>query len=257
MKLSVVIPARNEAGNIGPTVDGVRERLRREEIAYEIVVVNDGSADATVEEVQARCAVDPGVRLVHNQGPHGFGYAVRCGLDAMIGDAVAIVMADGSDSPDDLVNYFYILPDRAECAFGSRFLPGSGVENYPPLKLAINRLANLFIRLLFGLRYNDVTNAFKAYRVNVIQGCRPFLSPHFNLTVELPLKAIVRGYTYAVIPINWRQRTRGVSRLRLKEMGSRYLFIVLYIWLEKLLTRGDYRRPSGADFERWPHVPRA
>ncbi len=257
MKLSVVIPARDEAGNIGPTVDGVRERLKREGIDYEIVVVNDGSADATVEEVQVRCAADPGVRLVHNQGPHGFGYAVRCGLDAMIGDAVAILMADGSDDPDDLVRYCYILRDRAECAFGSRFLAGSEVENYPPLKLAINRLANLFIRLLFGFRYNDVTNAFKAYRANVIHGCRPFLSPHFNLTVELPLKAIVRGYTYAVIPISWRQRTRGVSRLRLKEMGSRYLFIVLYLWLEKLLTRGDYHRPSGEVFERWPHVPRS
>jgi dolichol-phosphate mannosyltransferase len=252
MKLSVVIPARNEAGNIGPTLDRIRERLNQENITYEIVVVNDGSSDATVEEVQARRAADPGIRLVHNQGPHGFGYTVRCGLDAITGDAVAIVMADGSDSPDDLVRYFYILRDRAECAFGSRFLPGSHVENYPRLKLAINRLANLFIRVLFGLRYNDVTNAFKAYRVNVIQGCRPFLSPHFNLTVELPLKAIIRGYSYEVIPITWRQRKEGVSQLHLKEMGSRYLFIVLYIWLERLLTRGDYRRPTGERFKRWP-----
>lgn len=254
MKFSVVIPARNEAGNIGPTLDRIRERLKQEGVAYEIVVANDGSSDATVEEVHARCVADPGIRLVHNQGPHGFGYAVRCGLNAMTGDAVAIVMADGSDSPDDLVKYFYILRDRAECAFGSRFLPGSHVENYPPLKLAINRLANLFVRLLFGLRYNDVTNAFKAYRVNVIQGCRPFLSPHFNLTVELPLKAIIRGYSYEVIPISWRQRTRGVSRLGLKEMGSRYLFIVLYVWLEKLLTRGDYRRPPGEVFKQWPKI---
>jgi len=255
MRFSVVIPARNEAGNIGATLDRIRERLTREAITYEIVVVNDGSSDATVEEVHARRAVDPGVHLVHNRGLHGFGYAVRCGLDAVTGDAVAIVMADGSDSPDDLVRYFYILRDRAECAFGSRFLPGSHVENYPRLKLAINRLANLFIRVLFGLRYNDVTNAFKAYRVNVIHGCRPFLSPHFNLTVELPLKAIIRGYSYEVIPITWRQRTLGESQLHLKEMGSRYLFIVLYIWLEKLLTRGDYRRPTSEVFKRWPPTP--
>ena len=162
-----------------------------------------------------------------------------------------------SDSPDDLVAYFYILRDRAECAFGSRFLPESRVEHYPRFKLVVNRLANLFIRLLFGLRYNDVTNAFKAYRASVIKGCRPFLSPHFNLTVELPLKAIVRGYSYEVIPISWRQRKQGVSRLHLKEMGSRYLFIVLYIWLEKLLTRGDYRRPAGEVFEQWPRTPSA
>jgi dolichol-phosphate mannosyltransferase len=248
VKLSVVIPARDEAANIGPTLDAIRERLGREGIAYEIVVVDDGSTDATAAEVRARAATDPRVRLVPSTGPYGFGYAVRRGLDVFEGDAVATMMADGSDSPDDLVRYFFVLRDRAECALGSRFLPGSHVEHYPPLKLVINRLANTFIRLLFGLRYNDVTNAFKAYRANVIEGCRPLISPHFNLTVELPLKAIVRGYSYEVLSIRWKQREQGVSRLRLREMGSRYLFIVLYIWLEKLLTRGDYRRSSGEPF---------
>ena len=248
MTFSVVIPARNEAGNIGPTIDAIRERLRRDGIAYEIVVVDDGSRDATVDEVRARAERDAGVRLVQNPGPHGFGYAVRCGLDAFTGDAVAIMMADGSDSPEDLVRYFYILRDRAECAFGSRFAVGAHVEDYPRFKLLVNRMANLFVRALFRIPYNDVTNAFKAYRANVIDGCRPFLAAHFNLTVELPLKAIVRGYSYETIPISWRQRKRGTSSLLLQEMGSRYLFIVLYVWLEKVLTRGDYRRPAGEAF---------
>jgi dolichol-phosphate mannosyltransferase len=242
--LSVVIPARNEAENIGPTLDALRTRLGAEGIDYELVVVDDGSADATPGAVEQRAAVDAGVRLVRNTGIHGFGHAVRCGLDAFTGDAVAITMADGSDSPDDLVRYFYVLRDRAECAFGSRFVPGSEVVDYPRFKLLVNRAANWFIKVLFGLRYNDVTNAFKAYRANVIDGCRPFLSPHFNLTVELPLKAMVRGYSYETLPINWRQRHHGVSNLKLQEMGSRYLFIVLHVWLEKMLTRGDYRRPD-------------
>jgi len=245
MRLSVIIPARNEADNIGPTVDAIRVRLTRDGIAHEIVVVDDGSSDGTAEEVRARAATDASIRLVENPGPHGFGYAVRRGMDVFDGDAVAIMMADGSDSPDDLVRYFYVLRDRAECAFGSRFISGGSVENYPRLKLVINRLANTFIRLLFGFRYNDVTNAFKAYRANVIQGCRPLLASHFNLTVELPLKAIVRGYSYEAIPISWRKRKYGVSSLMLQEMGSRYLFIVLYVWLEKLLSRGDYRRAEG------------
>jgi dolichol-phosphate mannosyltransferase len=245
MKLSVVIPARNEAANIGPTLDALGTRLRAEGVPYELVVVDDGSSDATPLEVTARAADDPAVRLVRNEGLHGFGHAVRCGLDAFSGDAVAIVMADGSDSPDDLVRYYYVLRDRAECAFGSRFLRGSEVVDYPRVKLMVNRLANWFIRVLFGVRYNDVTNAFKGYRANVIEGCRPFLSPHFNLTVELPLKAIVRGYSYETLPISWRQRHHGVSSLKLQEMGSRYLFIVLHVWLEKMLTRGDYRRSDG------------
>lgn len=252
MKLSVVIPARNEQGNLGPTLDALRERLSAEGIAYELLVVDDGSTDDTADDVRRRAAVDPGVRLLQNFGRHGFGFAVRCGLDAFTGDAVVIAMADGSDSPDDVVQYFHVLRDKAECAFGSRFIAGSRVENYPRLKLVMNRVVNLGVRLLFGLRYNDVTNAFKGYRREVIAGCRPFLSPHFNLTVEIPLKAVVRGYSWAVVPISWRQRRFGTSHLRLKEMGSRYLFIVLYVWFEKLLTRGDYRRSPEEVFQSLP-----
>jgi dolichol-phosphate mannosyltransferase len=245
VRLSVVIPARDEAGNIGTTLEALRDRLHRAGIVYELLVVDDGSTDGTAAVVEAQARVDPAVRLVRNEGPHGFGRAVRRGLEAFTGDAVALVMADGSDSPDDLVRYHEVLKNGAECAFGSRFLPGSQVVDYPPMKLALNRLANLFVRLLFGLRYNDVTNAFKAYRADVVAGCQPLIAPHFNLTVELPLKAIVRGYSYRVLPISWRQRKVGVSRLKIKEMGSRYLFIVLHVWLEKVLTRGDYRRPPG------------
>ncbi len=242
MKLSVVIPARNEANNIGQTLDALCSRLHAEDIAYEIIVVDDGSSDATVAEVLARMRRDPQIRLLHHTGSHGFGRAVRCGLEAFSGDAVVIAMADGSDDPEDVVTYYYLLRDKAECAFGSRWIRGASVAHYPVFKLVLNRLTNTLIRLLFGLRYNDVTNAFKGYRAYVIQGCRPLLSPHFNLTVELPLKAIVRGYSFAVVPIRWRGRQHGYSSFRLKEMGSRYLFIILNVWLEKLLSRGDYHR---------------
>lgn len=251
MKLSIVIPAHNEAGNIGPTIDTLRARIQREGINYEIIVVNDNSSDTTVDEVNERAALDPAVRLVHNRGRNGFGYAVRCGLDHFSGDAVVIVMADGSDDPDDVIKYYYILRDKAECAFGSRFIKGSRIIDYPIHKLVINRLANLFTRVIFGLPYNDTTNAFKGYRANVIRGCQPFLSPHFNLTVEIPLKAIVRGYSYAIIPINWRNRAVGYSKLRIREMGSRYLFIVVYVLMEKWLTSGDYKRPQNEHFEAW------
>jgi dolichol-phosphate mannosyltransferase len=91
------------------------------------------------------------------------------------------------------------------------------------------------------LRYNDVTNAFKLYRRSAIAGAQPLLSHHFNLTVELPLKCIIRGYRYAVLANSWKNRERGISKLRIKEMGSRYLFVILYCWLERTLSRGDYR----------------
>ena len=142
----------------------------------------------------------------------------------------------------DLVRYYQKLTEGYECVFGSRFIPGAAVVDYPVHKLVLNRLANWFVKTIFGIRFNDVTNAFKVYRREAIEGMHPLISPHFNLTVEMPLKAIVRGYSYTVIPINWTNRASGISKLKMKEMGSRYLFIVLYLWLEKVLARGDYRR---------------
>jgi dolichol-phosphate mannosyltransferase len=132
--------------------------------------------------------------------------------------------------------------DNMDCVFGTRFSKESKVVGYPLLKLVLNRIANSFIRLLFGLRYNDMTNAFKLYRRHVIQGLQPILSHHYNLTVELPLKAIVRGYSYSVVPNSWTDRKQGVSKLKIKEMGSRYVFIILYCFIERWLSKGDYHR---------------
>ena len=252
--LSVVIPAHNEEGSIERTLRATSEALRADEIPHELLVIDDGSTDGTVE-VMARLQPELGeLRWVRNEPPHGFGYAVRCGLDEYRGDLVAIVMADLSDQPEDLVLYYRTLVAAGvDCVFGSRFVRGSEVSGYPRHKLVLNRLANLFIRLVFGLPLNDTTNAFKLYRREVIDGLRPLLSAHFNLTVELPLKAIVRGFSYRIVPIKWRGRTEGTSKLKIKEMGSRYLFIVLYCLCERWLSRGDYHRrshPEGAPL-RW------
>jgi len=168
--------------------------------------------------------------------------AVRRGLAEVSGDAVAVVMADGSDSPDDVVKCYRKLLEGSDCVFGSRFVRGGRLIDYPSHKLILNRLANWFIRVLFRVPFNDFTNAFKLYRRDVIDGIQPLISPHFNLTVEMPLKAVTRGYSFAVVPINWTNRQTGISKLKIREMGSRYLFIVLYVWLEKHLARGDYHR---------------
>jgi dolichol-phosphate mannosyltransferase len=240
MKLSVVIPAHNERDSIGATVTDLRSRLKAEEIPYEILVVDDASSDGTAEAVRAVARDDADVRVLRSPRALGFGQAVRVGLDEFTGDAVAIVMADLSDSPGDLVRYYHVLEEGFDCAFGSRFLRGGTVRGYPKAKLVLNRLVNLGIRLLFRHGYNDTTNAFKAYRREVIESIQPLLSNHFNLTVEMPLKAVVRGHSYAVIPVSWRNRAHGMSKLKLQEMGSRYLFIVLYVFLEHHLSRGDY-----------------
>ena len=116
-------------------------------------------------------------------------------------------MADASDYPADLVRYHRLLEEGYDCAFGSRFMPGASV-GLPAVQVRPQPPANQFIRFLFRHRYNDTTNAFKAYRREVIETVQPLLSNHFNLTVELPLKAIVRGHSYASPPC-WTNRTSG------------------------------------------------
>ena len=242
MKLSLVIPAYNEEETVAETVEGIVSTLDREGIDHEVIVVDDSSSDGTAAVVEQIAAEHPQVRCLASPYENGFGFAVRAGLEAFEGDAVAIVMADGSDSPEDIVTYQRLLEEGYECAFGSRFVHGSTVLDYPRSKLIMNRVVNLGIRALFRHGYNDTTNAFKAYRREVIENIQPLLSHHFNLTVELPLKAVVRGYSYGIVPISWTNRKAGVSKLSLNEMGSRYLFIVLYVFLEHHLSRGDYRR---------------
>jgi dolichol-phosphate mannosyltransferase len=241
---SVIIPARDEEESLPETLRDIHRTFTAAGVPHEIIVVDDGSTDNTWSVLQALQRTEiPALSPVQNPGPHGFGRAIIYGLNHSRGDAVVIMMADASDSPHDAIKYWRMLNDEGyECAFGSRFIKGGRVIDYPRVKLFVNRIANFLVRITFAIPLNDTTNAFKAYRRTVIDGCRPLIAPHFNLTVEIPLKAIVRGYSWRVIPISWQNRKHGVAKLKIKEMGSRYLFICAYVWLEKYFSRGDYRR---------------
>ena len=242
MKLSVLIPAHNEEGSMAGTLTLLTTELDQEKIDYEVLVINDNSRDGTEEILKLAAQRNPRVRYINNRPPNGFGFAVRAGLENFSGDAVAIFMADASDDPKDLVKYYRKMQEGFDCVFGTRWQRGGSTIDYPWPKKVLNRLANSFIQVAMQLRYDDITNAFKLYRRHVILGLDPILSHHFNLTVELPLKAIVRGYSYAVLPNSWTNRKSGESKLKIKEMGSRYLFIVLYCLIEKWLSRKDYYR---------------
>ena len=227
---SVVVPAHDEEQTIGNTVRALTKALRAAGMSFEVVVVNDNSTDNTAQSIEALCRAIAEVRLVHNTPPNGLGRAIRCGLEHFRGDAVAIVMADSSDRPEDVVACYRKLEEGYDCVFGSRFLPGSRVTDYPPLKFACNRLGNRLIQVLFRTRHNDLTNAFKVYRRHVIEGIGPLRADHFDITIELSLSALVRGYTIATVPISWSGRTWGQSKLRLHRMARRYLGTLWRIW---------------------------
>jgi dolichol-phosphate mannosyltransferase len=227
------------------TVGAIAGVLKGADIPHEILVVLDHCTDDTEAALRRQMTELSALRIATNPGAGGFGFTVRHGLDVYAGDAVVVVMADASDDPRDIVTYYRKLEEGFDCAFGSRFIDGAAVRNYPWQKFLLNRTANWFVRVLFRERYNDFTNAFKCYRRTAIDGCRPLLSNHFNLTIELPLKVTVRGYSWTVVPTNWYGREVGESKFLIKEMGSRYVYIILYALIEKYFSRGDYRR-SGA-----------
>jgi dolichol-phosphate mannosyltransferase len=239
-KLSIVIPAYNEEKNIASCIHELQVTLRdTHHIPYEIIIVNDNSRDGTEEVVRAEMANDPSVRIVNRTPPGGFGRAIRSGMEAVKGDVVVVYMADLSDSSEDVVAYYRKIREGYDCVFGSRFITGSEVHNYPPFKLFVNRIVNRGIQIMFWTRFNDLTNAFKAYRTAVIRDCGPYRACHFNLTLEMSLGALIRNYNIAQIPIRWYGRTWGSSNLKLGEMGRRYLSTLLMMFFQRYLIADD------------------
>ena len=242
MKLSIIIPAKDEEGDIENTVIRFHNILKKNNVEHEILVINDHSVDSTLEILSSLEKKVKELKIINNSGKPGFGLAIRQGLENYSGDIVAIVMADGSDSPKDLINFYFKSVKNYTCVFGTRFSSGGSAKDYPLLKYIMNRFFNNLVRLIFQIKYDDITNAFKVYTKEAIEGSKPFLSNHFNLTLELPLKIIIRGYKYKIIPNSWKNRQAGVSKMRIKEMGSRYMFILFYCLIEKLLTKDDYKK---------------
>ena len=241
-KISIVIPAHNEEGCIEETIRAFNKKLIEDRIDHEILVVNDHSSDRTVEILYRLEEEIEELRHIDNNFTNGFGTTIIQGLNNYKGDYVIIIMADLSDSPDDLVKYYKEIQKGYDCVFGSRFKKGGKLINYPKFKLILNRLGNWLLMILFFMNYNDTTNPFKLYRRETMEGLKPFISKHFNLEIEIPLKAIIRGYSYSVIPNTWTNREEGVSKFKVKEMGSRYFFIIFYCLAEKWLSRNDYKK---------------
>jgi len=241
MRLSVVIPVHNEEKLIRKVTEDLIQELELNQIDYEIILVNDNSTDSSPKILEALSCEYKNIKVVSSKFPKGFGRAIRQGLEHITGEVVVIFMGDGSDEPKDVVRYYEKIKEGYDCVFGSRFIRGAKVKDYPLIKLIFNRLGNKFIQFLFLIPYNDVSNAFKAYRKEVIEAVQPLVSQYFNITVEIPLKAIIRGFSYTVIPINWQGRESGVSKYHIKELMRKYFFSILYVWLEKILLKEELR----------------
>ena len=253
LRLSIVIPAYNEQENLPRTIRELAATLLEAAIPFELIVVNDNSADATAETVRRLGTELPQLRLVDRKPPRGFGRAVRAGIEAVTGDVVVLVMADSSDSPHDVVAYYHKICEGYDCVFGSRFIAGGKVTDYPRVKLIVNRIVNKVVQWMFRCPFNDLTNAFKAYRTDVVRELGTLQSCHFNITLELSLGTLVRRCRIAEIPISWTGRSWGASNLRLREMGRRYLATILRAYADRTLLSDDLfadRSTARAERER-------
>jgi len=237
--VNIIIPLKNEEKGIKNLIEKLTPVLDRIEKKINISLIDDYSSDQTWNILKQYEEKINYVKVYKNENATGFGNALKVGIDKNLDDAIIVFMGDCSDDPNNIIDYIKYLDEGYDCVFGSRFIKGSKLNDYPLVKLIFNRLANNFIRILFFIKYNDITNAFKAYKKKVLDECNPIISQHFNINAELSLKAINRDFKYKVIPISWTNRSVGVSKFNIKEMSTRYFFTILYILLEKILLRKD------------------
>ena len=240
--LNIIVPLKNEEKGIDNLIQNLTPILQKIQKKTKISLIDDHSTDQTLKILKKYEQQFNFVKVYENEKKTGVGNAIKYGIEKNESEAVVIFMGDCSDNPNDIVEYVKYLDQGYDCVFGSRFAEGSKLYDYPLIKLILNRIANNFIRLLFLIKYNDVTNAFKAYRKELLINFKPIVSRHFNINAELALKAISRGYKYKVIPISWFNRKKNISKFKIKEMQNRYIFTILYVWIEKVLLQRDLKK---------------
>ena len=230
--LSIIIPVRNESDGLDTIMDHYSKNLNS--LDYEVLIINDFSEDNTLKKAR-NLFKSKNFRVLDNK-KKGLGGAINLGIKEANGSNIAIMMADQSDDINDLIKYNSLMEENNyDAILGSRFIRGSRVINYPIQKLILNRIFNYFVGFIFWNNYNDYTNAFKIYKKKTLKEISPLISESFNIFLEIPLKIISRKYKYKIIPINWTGRTKGVSKFKIKELRSKYLFTLIYCFIEKNL----------------------
>ena len=231
--LTIIIPARNEADNLQDILNYLSNKLSN--IEHEVLIINDFSEDNTHAKAKEIFASNSNFKILDNL-TKGLGGAINLGIEKARGNKIAIMMADMSDHVDDLIKYNDLIDkENLDAVFGSRFFSESKVQDYPLQKLILNRIFNLIVSIIFWNKYNDYTNAFKIYKKNVLIKIMPLVSESFNIFLEMPLKVISRNYRYKTIPIKWTGRKKGKAKFKIKELRSKYLFTLIYCFIEKNL----------------------
>ncbi|MDA9602327.1 glycosyltransferase family 2 protein [Flavobacteriaceae bacterium] len=233
-KLSIIIPTFKEGKIIDSSVNKINDVLKKSGIDFEILIIDDNSNDKTLEKIEEISKKNNNINLYLNNSSKGFGNSIIEGIKKSQGEIICFVMADQSDSPYDILNYYKeIIKGEYDCLFGDRWAEQQLVENYPKFKFYVNRIGNKMISFLFNINYSDLTNSFKMYKKSVLIGLFPLISNHFSITIEIPLKVIYRGFKYKVIPNSWKNNQHSVSNLNLLYVLKTYSLIAIYCLIER------------------------
>ncbi len=236
MSLSLIIPVYNEVNQIEFSLKKLA-KFKKIFKKIEIIFINDFCTDGTEKVIKNFKKNKNFIKLFNNK-KKGLGSAIELGVEKSTNEYICIFMSDMSDDLTDLKKYYRLISkNNLDAVLGTRFSRLSKIKNYPKIKFILNRIFNNFVRLILWSNYNDFTNAFKIYKRKTLLKLMPFVSENFNIFLELPLKIIIRKYNYQITPINWRNRSRGKSKFKIKELSSMYLFTLSYCLLEKILLK--------------------
>jgi dolichol-phosphate mannosyltransferase len=231
MELCILIPAKDEEHSIQQTVSAYQHFLSGK-IDFNILVIDDHSTDNSEIKFEQLSSKYSNFKVLKNTTEPGVGNAIRFGLSKFQGDVITICMADGSDAIENVYeSYKKIKFENFDCVFGSRFMRGSSVSEYPCIKRVLNRIFNKYVKIKSGYPYNDFTNIFKTYSKDAIEKIVPLSSEAFSIGLEMSLKAFKNNLKIIIIPISWEQRKAGKSKLNLMKN------IRLYFKTLKVATR--------------------
>ncbi|MEX1038334.1 MAG: polyprenol monophosphomannose synthase [Acidimicrobiia bacterium] len=211
-RVTVVIPTYNERDNLAHIVPAVTHQ------GFGVLVVDDNSPDGTGDLAKRLSGSDSRVSVLHRHAKEGLGPAYAAGFDRAISDGAEIIVemdADFSHDPSDLPRLVEAIDDGADIAIGSRYVPGGSTPDWPLIRRLISKGGNIYARAMLGIEVRDATAGFRAFRVPALQSLpyRTAEASGYGFQVEMAWRAVEAGLNIVEIPIAFRDRAHGTSKM--------------------------------------------
>ncbi len=224
MKTSIVIPAFNEESNLEPLVKDIQAMTKKHKLAHEIILVNDNSTDSTPKLIN-KLAKSKNIHAVHRKGNNGMGNTLIEGTQKAKGDIIVWVMADRSDNLETIPKMVKKIGQGYDIVFGSRYIPGGSSGDLDKFKALSSSGYTRLARIVFGLKVNDITNAFRAFRKEVFNKIK-LESGDFAISPEFAIKAHLKKYKLGEVPTTYANRVAGKTKFKMFKMGLKYLSLL-------------------------------